>query len=857
MTKRFSLALIAVVALAMLILPASAAVNQIAQGGDVFIGEEGLDVSAAVGAFNQVAWFASGTNPSTDTPNAVIAVGNPASFYVAPADFVGKTGNWYRWDGGATRNQVAFNVVDPNIAIKIWDQNANKDVTGKSVPAGNFENFRVETNIYSVTNRPNYLGEGFVNIRVKTADGATYTALWQSTTVSVPLTDQVVDASLWYWVPSGNVNQGWNTGVIDINGARVYKAGVYTVYAEISLNKMKDNYKAPDGSDYTGKTVTTTNTVSIASDTVKVEASKDVVVRGNPFSVTVTGRPNTYYVVWVKGTGQMTGLATDQPPLMLADQKDVANDPIGGPYDIGTYAYEGGAGRTIKQDVPAAPDNGVYYYAAVKTSNSGTITVGFTSGADTKDKKYTIRVERGPGALNMPAPWNVNLYGDQYKSDEVDVKVEKGTVTVVSAGDQSYFLGQEIKLSGTNSETDTVYLFITGPNLPGNGGRLTDPRMAVTNNVGNTFTTADVMDDNTWEYKWQTANLNIDSGTYTVYALATPNDRNNLGDAQYATVSLIVRKPFVSATASQSTVAAGDKFYLRGVAEGKPSPGVAVWIMGKNYVLYTTESVNSDGTFEKEITEGVTSNMASGQYFVVVQHPMYNDQLDVYPRADAGYSNRYVVGPYPIMGAENIIFTLQGPGSLQGSDAAEALVIALDNPSVDDTYTKLQFLIEEPSIRISPITEKMVGDKFEIQGTTNLAVDDELLIEVVSSSFAPTSKTQSGEFSGATGTVKVVKGTGGFNTWAFPVDSTTFKPDEYIVKVQGVTVDVTETTLFNVVEGVVTTVTTAPPVTTAVTTAATTAPPVTTAVPTTTPGFGALVALIGLGAVAFLIVRKH
>jgi PGF-CTERM protein len=542
---------------------------------------------------------------------------------------------------------------------------------------------------------------------------------------------------------------------------------------------------------------------------------------------------------------------------MLADQKDVANDPIGGPYDIGTYAYEGGAGRTIKQDVPAAPDNGVYYYAAVKTSNSGTITVGFTSGADTKDKKYTIRVERGPGALNMPAPWNVNLYGDQYKSDEVDVKVEKGTVTVVSAGDQSYFLGQEIKLSGTNSETDTVYLFITGPNLPGNGGRLTDPRMAVTNNVGNTFTTADVMDDNTWEYKWQTANLNIDSGTYTVYALATPNDRNNLGDAQYATVSLIVRKPFVSATASQSTVAAGDKFYLRGVAEGKPSPGVAVWIMGKNYVLYTTESVNSDGTFEKEITEGVTSNMASGQYFVVVQHPMYNDQLDVYPRADAGYSNRYVVGPYPIMGAENIIFTLQGPGSLQGSDAAEALVIALDNPSVDDTYTKLQFLIEEPSIRISPITEKMVGDKFEIQGTTNLAVDDELLIEVVSSSFAPTSKTQSGEFSGATGTVKVVKGTGGFNTWAFPVDSTTFKPDEYIVKVQGVTVDVTETTLFNVVEGVVTTVTTAPPVTTAVTTAATTAPPVTTAVPTTTPGFGALVALIGLGAVAFLIVRKH
>ena len=52
-------------------------------------------------------------------------------------------------------------------------------------------------------------------------------------------------------------------------------------------------------------------------------------------------------------------------------------------------------------------------------------------------------------------------------------------MTVVAAGDQSYFLGQEVILSGTNSETDTVYLFITGPNLPANGGLLTDPRQAV------------------------------------------------------------------------------------------------------------------------------------------------------------------------------------------------------------------------------------------------------------------------------------------------------------------------------------------------------------------------------------------
>jgi len=838
MIKRFSLALIAVVVLAALMLPASAAtIKQVPQGGDVFIGEEGLDVSAAIGTATQVAWFASGNDPATSTPDYVLTVGTPTSFYVSPQTFVGKTGNWYQWAG--TVGPVAFNVVDPAIVVKVWDNTAGKDVSGKSVPPGNYLNFRIETNTYSVTARGDAGTQGFVKVRVKTSDGAVYTSLFETTSASYPIDNMRPTSDLWYWRPNPPADgQGWNTGVLDANGARMYKAGTYTVYAELDLNKIKDNYKAPDGSDYTGKTISSTQTVTITADTVKIEASKDVVVRGNPFSVTITGRPNTEYYLWVKGTGQMTGAALDQPPLLVASQKDVTNDPKTGPYTIGSYQYEGGAGRTIKQDVPAAPDNGVYYYAKVKTSNSGTVTVGWQTSQATKDKKYTFRVERFDGSA--------------YKSDEVDVKIEKGTVTVVAAGDQSYFLGQEVKLSGTNSETDTVYLFITGPNLPSQGGKLTDPRTGVVNGNTGTFTTADVLDDNTWEYKWQTANLNIDAGTYTIYAVATPSDKNNLADTQYATVSIIIRKPFVTAVASQSTIAQGDKFYIRGVAEGQPSPGVAIWILGKNYVLYETESVNNDGSFEKEVNQGITANMAAGQYFVVVQHPMYNDILDVYPDG----TRTYVVGPYPT--ANSRIFKLQGAGSLQGSDAAEALVTALDNSYVDDTYTKLQFLIEAPVIRISPITEKAVGEKFEITGTTNLAVDDEILVEVVSSSFKATKKTESGEFSGATGTVKVKKGTEGYNTWSFPVDTANFKPDEYIVQASGVTVDVTTTALFNVVEKPPTTIPTTMPPTTPPTTVVTTVPTTPTPTPTpTSPGFGALVALVGLGAVAFLIVRRH
>jgi PGF-CTERM protein len=138
-------------------------------------------------------------------------------------------------------------------------------------------------------------------------------------------------------------------------------------------------------------------------------------------------------------------------------------------------------------------------------------------------------------------------------------------------------------------------------------------------------------------------------------------------------------------------------------------------------------------------------------------------------------------------------------------------------------------------------------------------VDDEVLVQVYSSSFKPTQKSQSGEFSGATGTVKVVKGETGLNAISFDVDASTFKPDEYIVTADAVIQEATGTALFNVLEGpaptpVPTTVATPVP-TTVATPVPTTATP--TPTPTQSPGYGALIALIGLGAVAFIVVRRH
>lgn len=262
-----------------------------------------------------------------------------------------------------------------------------------------------------------------------------------------------------------------------------------------------------------------------------------------------------------------------------------------------------------------------------------------------------------------------------------------------SANNGIAFLGDEIAFSGSNLNSDTVYLFITGPNLPPDGGYLNDPRIPVVDGQTASFVSTNVLGNNTWEYKWQTAGLNIDPSTYTIYAVATPSDKSNLTTTQYATKSVSIRKPFLNATLSGDMITAGESLFITGVAEGNPSPGIAIWIFGQNKILYTTESVNPDGTFSHEVTEATTQSLANGEYSVVVQHPMHNDVFDVFPGAgaDAGYVERC----FPINPSR--LFKLDGPSPLPSASGFAALLHDLNDPNIDDRYTRLKFVVGEPS----------------------------------------------------------------------------------------------------------------------------------------------------------------
>ena len=352
------------------------------------------------------------------------------------------------------------------------------------------------------------------------------------------------------------------------------QAGLYTVQAEYIAPKLFDRYAKESN----------TVTFTVQSATLTVTAAQDSVIRSNPFTITISGEAEEVYRVSIEGVSD-----SDVNPQLQPDQ-------------IGLVA-----GST-------SPDG---TSATFKTDASGKRTVQYNTAAGTTDKTYTIRVSEVEG----------NTVPDDADWDEVKIKVEKGAVTITASGDGSYYIGTEITLSGTNTDSATVYLFITGPNLDSNGEKLLDLGTPATDGGSEVA----VKTDNTWEKKWNTAQTGLDTGAYTIYATSTKVGKNSLSETEYATVSVSLKQPFLSAVPSGTIIAKGDDLYIRGTAEGEPD-SLNIYIFGPNKFVNSSVNVEDDGTYEKK--NNIDSNWASNQYFVVIQHPMYNGEFDADLKSD-------------------------------------------------------------------------------------------------------------------------------------------------------------------------------------------------------------------------------
>ncbi|MDD1703602.1 MAG: hypothetical protein LUP97_00005 [Methanoregula sp.] len=383
----------------------------------------------------------------------------------------------------------------------------------------------------------------------------------------------------------------------------------------------------------------------------------------------------------------------------------------------------------------------------------------------------------------------------------------QGAVTLITGGDQSYYFGEDIRFSGTNTRSRTTYLFLTGPNLNPEGVQIngTEQRQKrVIDGDAATFQAADVRGDGSWSWTWRTKYNDLDAGTYTVYAASAPRNLTSCQDPRvsYSAVTVILKCPFVSGSVSPLTVVPGEPLDVSGAAEGNPGPGVAVWILGDEYFKRVVVPVTSNASYAFILTNETTRSLPEGEYNLIIQHPYRDDRfgVDLDP-ANPDYVLDLGVDP------GHRVFKIQGRGCLTGNDAADALVGAFQSHSIDDRYTKLRFFVSgsgsvkpyniKNGITIQPIVDQD-PDNIVITATTNLPIGQEILVEVYSTSFVPTQRDQC--LFGASGIVKVTRGKNGLNQTTVDLTSPFFHlpEDEYLVSEVGLSQDAEGSAIFNV-----------------------------------------------------------
>jgi hypothetical protein len=201
------------------------------------------------------------------------------------------------------------------------------------------------------------------------------------------------------------------------------------------------------------------------------------------------------------------------------------------------------------------------------------------------------------------------------------------TGAAAANGSIQTYLGDTVPLSGYCYTSSTVYLFLTGPNLPADGVAL-DNIYSRADQGG--FTEVSVDSNDHWKYDWDTGSLGgrLDAGTYTVWAVDGPNDLSNLNQAQYSTISVALGTPgigtmgtstspgitpvVVPGTLNISSVPDNASVVINGNYQGRAPlsvPGLAPGTYLVNFSRFNYEPLSATATVEAGATTEVTATL--------------------------------------------------------------------------------------------------------------------------------------------------------------------------------------------------------------------------------------------------------
>jgi PKD repeat protein len=729
-------------------------IKEIDRGQTIFFGEENLDVTRCMGDYGWVvAW--DGVNNVTDS----IEIRDPSKFTI-PTD---KDENvWYLSPDGINPDPafiVAFVSQEPKLDFNVWNADTDTLVDeSKSAYRGNSLRFKftVDTNLDKITERPNYPGayDGYINIAVTSPDGEQLLELMTLTPEDLTfdmeslLELDVQDSPAWIWPdniqPAGKI--GWWTNWRNANAGQEsdyrYKLGSYNVVAVCNVNNMFKNKPVQ-------RATWQERSFELEARPLTVEINALEAGRDKQFTATVRGLPATKYQLFIfdECPPKITGKVCDRPPFIIGDRTHLASrgivlDPEVGPYPIGAKDVIDCCkdGMKIREMVPSGDaypsagnpgivELGTRYYAEVTTGPEGTATVPFWVDTTINSGTFTIQVQDVDYQQKATAPVPVTM-----GSITASVKSTSGVAS------STFFIGDELWIDGTNTDSNASYIWITGPGLEPCGVNLFD--LTSSDPVRAAVFDSKNGQSNYWRISpnWATNDTPISAGEYTIWIASSNPDgwactpATCFGIAEEKGICAIQKCPSCAVWTSipitlvqpELTVepiddvkrcccpgypcgllGGIDEIWIKGTSGGNNCKELQVWMFSqsqfgtKNY-LFTVTPTYCDDTFAFELNKGLLQTngidlcqLATGMYEVIVQAPGANGMFDIGIGAAEANMDRFVTSTLPVSGSK--VFKIEGKDALSNGVAVKYLKDGLNKQGIDDKYAYVTFNLEDKS----------------------------------------------------------------------------------------------------------------------------------------------------------------
>lgn len=740
-------------------------IKEVLQGHTIFFGEEHVDVTDCMEYDGVTFPYVVALNVVRNVTDA-IKVDTPADFTL-PTDK--PENDWYLSPDGVSAYLTedgsvvkAFISQEPSINFDIW--NADTDTKVESTAyRGNIYRFKytVETNLDDITTRLDYPEVGYyVNMSVTAPDGEELLQLMTLDTrtgVSAfrPLTGLDVNPSAgWIWPDNDQPGNaigwwtGWRDATPDEESNFRYGLGTYKAVALCNVNNMFKNHQAPSATWQEKSITLEARPLSITST---APAGRD-----KSFTATISGLPNTAYQVFIydQCPTNLTGKICDRPPFINGDRSQLALtgivlDPVAGPYETGSKLVVDCCTQntSIRQVVPTGDyfpsagawdilEKGTRYYAQVTTGPDGTATVPFYVDTTVDTGEYTIQVQDI----------------EYQQKATTDVSVSRGTISAstkdpAGVAKTEFYLGDEIWIDGTNTDSNMTYVWLTGPGLDPCGVNIRDitsfdPVQAVVYDSKNGQANYWRIDPN-----WVTNNTAIGPGQYKLWISSVNPDGRfctctggsggscNLGSclgiacergvcelqncpecAVFTSIDITLIQPDLTAEINDVTrcccpgypcgqLGGVEEIWLSGQSGGNNCKQLQVWLFGqsqfgtKNYLM-TVTPLYCDSTYKFELNKGLFQqygidlcSLTLGTYDIVVQAPGNNGMFDVRLGEAQSNGDRFVLTTMPT--PDSRAFLIEGKDAAYGRVALKSLIDTMNKDGIDDIYQQVQFNLSE------------------------------------------------------------------------------------------------------------------------------------------------------------------